>query len=415
MTDANGCSFIPNAFIVGADVAAAVNNVTCPGLCNGSISLTPSFGTPTYTYNWNNAATSSQINNLCPGNYCVTITDGGGSTRDTCFIITQPNPLNITATIVNDPDSNNVGAIDLNVTGGLLPITYLWSPGNANTQDLINLRPGLYCVTITYGTVCTADTCLTVAGDGISLNLVATQYGNFQTSCFGDCDGEITSVVSGGVAPYSYQWSNGGPVTADRDNLCAGTYSVTVTDASGTTAVQTRVIASPPQIVVTATKTLPSSTGASDGQISIVVSGGVPGYTYQWAPVSGNTSVLTNLSSGIYTVTVEDNSGCEVTSTISLLSGGVCYQGLSIITPNDDGKNDLFIILCSESIDNHLTIFNRYGGLVYETDNYANNWTGIDGDGDPLPDGGYHWVFEYTDGGGRQAARGTVVVLRTAD
>ncbi len=415
VTDAKGCEFIPNAFIVGADIAASINNVTCPGLCNGSINLSPSFGTGPYTYSWNPPSTAQNLSNLCAGTYCVTITATTGGSRDTCFTITQPNPLIVFADISDDPDSNCEGAIDLNVTGGILPITYQWSNG-ATSQDIINLCANQYCVTITYGSSCTLDTCFIVAGDGIGIIINTLNYGNFETSCFGECDGEITTQVSGGAAPYTFQWSNNGGTNPDRDNLCAGTYTVTVTDAAGVTSVATEVITSPPQININATETFPTSSSSSDGMISLVVSGGLPGYTYQWSPVSGSTAVLTALPAGIYTVTVTDNNQCTETLTIPLFDERFgCYKANSIITPNDDGKNDVFIIFCAESIVNHLSIFNRHGGLVYETDNYVNNWTGFDGDGDPLPDGGYHWVFEYTDGGGRQAARGTVVILRTAD
>jgi gliding motility-associated-like protein len=79
-------------------------------------------------------------------------------------------------------------------------------------------------------------------------------------------------------------------------------------------------------------------------------------------------------------------------------------------------KNDYFLITCVSDINNHLAIYNRYGGLVYETNNYANNWNGVDNDGELLPDGGYMWVLEliFPDGH-TQLLKGTVNLLRTAD
>lgn len=408
VTDANGCSFVPDAFIVGADIAGSVTNVTCPGQCNGSVNVTASFGVAPYTYVWSNGNTTSTASNLCAGNFCVTITDAGGINRDTCFNITQPNQLVVTANIINDPDSNGVGAIDMNVTGGVLPYTYIWS-NNATSQDLTNVGPGQYCVTITYNQTCTFDTCFLVAGSGIGISLT----GDFETTCFSECNGEILTTVAGGVAPYTYSWSNG-RTTPNITGLCPGTYTLTVTDATGTSSTITRVISSPPDIVINFTATDPTL-GSSDGMITTNVSGGVPPYTYSWSgPVVGSGSSLFDLPAGVYTLTVRDQVGCSKTIAIPL-GDGKCYKGMSIITPNDDGKNDLFVITCAQSVNNTLYIYNRYGGLVYEANNYANNWIGTDEDGDPLPDGGYHWVLQYTDVTGKQTAMGTVVILRTAD
>ncbi len=419
VTDSKGCTFIPDSYIVGADVVAAVTPVSCAGGSNGAINLSVSFGTPPYSYLWNTvpASITKDINNLKAGTYCVTITDSNSSTRDTCFTITQPPSLVVTATITHDVNENCNGAIDLNVTGGTLPYTYLWS-NNAVTQDIINLCAGQYCVTITHnGGACTFDTCFTVLAGGISVNLVALQYGNFQTSCNGICDGEITSVVTGGSEPFMYQWSNG-PTTPDLINLCQGVYSLTVTDAAGQTATATRTITSPPALNLTVITTDPTDFSSSDGAASVVVNGGVPNYTYQWTgPIQGNTAALNNLPAGNYQITVKDANQCEITREVPLFPDiGDCYKGIPVITPNSDGKNDYFIITCIFDGDNHLSIYNRYGGLVYETDNYTNNWTGVDGDNQPLPDGGYLWVLELTNTGGNiQILKGTVNLLRTAD
>jgi gliding motility-associated-like protein len=99
-----------------------------------------------------------------------------------------------------------------------------------------------------------------------------------------------------------------------------------------------------------------------------------------------------------------------------VVSSDECFEGNKIITPNDDGKNDYFIITCVLNTDNHLFIFNRTGGLVYETNDYTNNWTGVDNDNQLLPDGGYMWVLEISDATGTPAVhKGVVYLLRTAD
>ena len=417
ITDSKGCTFVPDPFTVGGDLAAQVTHVTCAGDCNGSITLAPSFGCSPYTYLWNTVPpqTMPTIQNLCAGSYCVTITDCAGATRDSCFTVSQPLPLMVSASVTHDVNENCHGAIDLNVLGCTNPFSYLWSNG-ATSQDIINLCPDTYCVTITCGSNCTYDTCFTVSGN-IGVSLDVTQYGNFQTSCAGVCDAQIHSVVTGGNQPITYAWSNGN-VTPDLLNVCAGIYSLTITDASGNTASATTTITSPPGLVFTSIVSLPTDIASSDGAISIIATGGVPPYTYEWSgPVSGILpSSLNNLPSGSYTITVTDANGCEYTDYIELLADGKCYQANKIITPNSDGKNDFFLIQCALGVDNHLAIFNRFGGLVYETDDYVNNWAGVDQDNQPVPDGGYLWVLEIRNSTGiPQIVKGTVNVLRTAD
>jgi gliding motility-associated-like protein len=420
VTDNFGCTFIPDEYVVGAEVSAAVTNVSCNGGSDGAINLSVSFGTGPYTYVWNTTpvSTAEDINNLSARQYCVTITDNTGSTRDTCFTVTQPSPLNVTATITHDVNENCGGAIDMNITGGTMPYAYQWStPPGGTSQDLTQLCAGQYCVTITYGNECTLDTCFNVFAGGIGVVLVATQYGNYQTSCPGVCDGEITSQLVGG-GTVTYLWSNGA-TTADLDNLCAGTYTVTVTDQSGQTATASIVLSAPPPFALAYIKTNPSDYITSDGAISVVVNGGTPPYSYQWTgPATGNTAALNNVPAGTYTVEVTDANGCEIRDSEQLLPDVdvPCYSGISVITPNSDGANDYFIIACILDFENHLYIFNRQGGMVYETDDYQNTWTGVDQDGEALPDGGYLWVLEVIrQDGSKELIKGTVNLLRTAD
>ncbi|MEO5907404.1 MAG: gliding motility-associated C-terminal domain-containing protein, partial [Saprospiraceae bacterium] len=307
------------------------------------------------------------------------------------------------------------GAIDLNITGSLMPYTFQWSnpPGSTNS-DIINLCEGEYCVTITHNAVCTYDTCFTVfAGNiGVSLNAV-------NISCNGNdmCDGEITAVVTGGVAPFTYIWSNG-ETTPKITNLCAGIYGLTVTDATGNSTVGTRTITSPPALTLNFIETFPTDFTTNNGAITVIVNGGVPNYTFLWTgPVSGNTASLNNLPPGAYHILVTDANCCQIASNRTLLPDGVpCFIANKLITPNDDGKNDYLIITCIDNLDNHLFIFNRNGGLVYDVANYTNNWNGVDEDNEPVADGGYLWVLEYEDLNGiNQVLKGTINVLRTAD
>ncbi len=414
VTDSEGCTFV-SSFVVGGDLAAQITHISCAGICNGSISLTSAFGTAPYAYLWSHGPTTPTINGLCAGTYCVTVTDNIGATRDSCFVVNLQSgtPLNVTATIIHDVNENCQGAIDLNVTGSLMPYTFQWSnpPGSTNS-DIINLCEGEYCVTITHNAVCTFDTCFTVFSGDIGVALNASN-----PSCNGVCDGQITAVVSGGVAPFTYLWSNN-ETTQTISNLCAGIYGLTVTDATGNSTVGTRTLTSPPPLVLNFIETDPTDFTTNDGAISVIVNGGTPFYTFQWTgTVSDSTASLNNLPAGTYNIRVTDANGCQATSNRTLVPVGTkCFIGNKLITPNDDGFNDYFILTCIDNLDNHLYIFNRNGGLVYDAENYTNNWNGVDEDNEPVADGGYLWVLEYTDLNGiNQVLKGAVNVLRTAD
>jgi len=422
ITDNNGCTFVPDPFIVGADISAVVTKVTCNGLCNGTITLAePTWGTTPYTYLWNTtpAQTTKNLINLCAGTYCVTITDNVGSTRDSCFVVMQPNALILSATVTPDANMNCGGAIDLNVTGGTLPYGYSWTGPNgytSNMQDIIGLCSGQYCVTVTDGNGCTATNCYSVFTGAFNVSLSAQPHNGFQISCNGVCDGVITSTISGGTPPITYHWSTNGS-TPNLNNVCAGTYGLTVTDANGQTATASIVMNEPPALSLDLTVTDPSFPGAADGSASVLVTGGVPTYTYAWSgQVPGNTASINNLQAGSYPVVVTDANGCQGNATAFVgIAGPLCFKGMSVFTPNSDGKNDFFVITCVVA-PNHLYIFNRQGGLIYETDNYQNNWIGVDKDDEAVPDGSYLWVLEeYGANGAIQLYKGTVILLRTAD
>lgn len=419
ITDNKGCQFVPDPFEVGADLDAVITHITCPGDQNGAINLSLAFGTPPYNYQWSNSLPPNQNQTgLSAGTYCVTVTESGGSTRDACFTVNVTNlPPTVTATITNDVNENCQGAIDLNVVGGTQPFSYSWS-NQQTTQDITGLCGGQYCVTITYGQGCALDTCFALAAGNLGVSLTALQYGSYQVSCANNCDGSITATPLGGTPPFNFAWSGGGSSNM-LDDLCAGNYSVTVTDAGGRTATAVITLNAPPSFSLSYITTNPTDYLSSNGAISVVVNGGTPPFTYAWSgPASGNTAALNNVPAGTYTIKVTDGNGCSISETRQLLplDGIDCFTAISVITPNSDGYNDYFTITCVYDFPNHLRIFNRAGALVFEVRDYQNNWSGTGKNNEPLPDGGYMWVLEFDrPNGTTDIRRGTVTLLRTAD
>lgn len=132
--------------------------------------------------------------------------------------------------------------------------------------------------------------------------------------CFNQRGGSITLTVSGGSAPYTYQWSNS-PVTKDLTNLYAGTYSVVVTDANGCKGTQSFTVAQPAEVQVSTILVDPTCSNSANGSITPTATGGTGPYTYQ---IEGGSANFSGLGAGTYMVRATDSRGCIGWSTVTL-------------------------------------------------------------------------------------------------
>ncbi|RMG95458.1 MAG: tandem-95 repeat protein, partial [Chloroflexi bacterium] len=293
-----------------------ITDVSCNGSSDGSIDLTVSGGTPPYSYLWSNSATTEDLTGLSSGSYTVTVTDANGCTATlvSAVVIDEPSAIQLTA-VASDASCNgsNDGSIDLTVSGGTPPYSYLWS-NSATTEDLTGLSAGSYTVTVTDANGCTASTTLTV-GQSSSLSLTGVVS---DALCKESNDGSIDLTISGGIMPYNILWSNGA-TTEDISNLFAGVYTVVVTDSVGCVDSASFTVNEPDLIVITLT-TLQhvSCFGSNDGAVEISVTGGVPPYSYLWS-TGDTTPGISGLSPGTYSLTVTDANNCQksITTTIN--------------------------------------------------------------------------------------------------
>ena len=256
------------------------------------------------------------------------------------YIINQGVGISINETGVSVTDAscaNNDGSlVGFSIVGGTPPMSYDYNQIPNPTVDLLNATPGTYVFTVTDSNGCSASSLSyqilsTVAS--LNLNVSATD-----ASCFALCDGTLDVSVSGGLAPYSFQWSNG--VTGSlATNICSGTYSVTVTDANNCEGISTGTILEPSSIVNTISLTEPSC-GLSNGMAEITgTTGGIAPYTYQWS--NGNTSTAADsLLAGVYVVNVQDDNGCNVSETVNMTSANAPLITASLTSPSCNGNTD---------------------------------------------------------------------------
>src|SRR5690606_3499144 len=192
------------------------------------------------------------------------------------------------------------GTVDLTVTGGTAPYTYVWS-NTATTEDMIGLAAGTYDVTVTDVNGCTATASATVTEPTV---LMASLSSQTNIACNGGTTGSATITVTGGTAPYTYTWSNGA-TTATITNVVAGTYNVTVTDANGCTDTASVTLTEPTALSASAIATNVSCNGGSNGTVDLNVTGGTAPYTYVWSNTA-TTEDMVGLTAGTYDVTVTD-------------------------------------------------------------------------------------------------------------
>jgi hypothetical protein len=320
----HGLAFAPGTISPTA-LAAAVTptNVTCGGGSNGSVSTSVSGGTTPYTYNWSNSATTQNLSNVQTGTYSVTVNDAGGCSASASATISQPLPIAAT------PTSTAVtcygaatGAISLTVSGGSGSYTYSWTNGSTS-QNLSAVNAGPYSVTVTDGHNCTSTATASIT-QPVAISIVPTVT---NLPCTGGANtGAVNIVVTGGTGADTYLWSSGA-TTESLTGLNAGTFTVTVTDASHCTATLTSFVSQSGSVNLTAAVTNVTCFGLSNGSISVTVTGGTPSYNYTWA--GGTGSSVSSLAAGSYTVTVTDQGGCTLINSISVSQPAALVASLS--------------------------------------------------------------------------------------
>ena len=318
VTGANGCTSEATAVVVlddtppGADLAVS-GNLNCN---NSSVNITASSNTPgTFLgHEWTlpDGTTVSTGNNpilaaAAPGSYSVVITNTENGCTSTADIAVIENP-DVTAAVTASGNVSCFGAADgtasANGGGGNGSYSYEWNIGET-TASVSGLGAGTYTVTVTDGEQCTATATVTITEPPLlEANASATpQMAN------GSSDGTAAANPSGGTPNYTYNWSNG-EMTASITGLLPGSYTVTVTDENGCTAVSIATVnAYNCTIDADVDATDVTCFDQNDGMATAVTISGQAPFTYAWSTGESTMSV-SDLSPGIYTVTVTDDANC---------------------------------------------------------------------------------------------------------
>ncbi len=342
ITDDAGCAAIATATITQDPTftiqSNIINQAACPGMCDGSASVTPVGGAMPFTYTWSNGATTSAVDMLCEGINSVTIVDADGCINSTEINIIPDEIFDIQTNIIATPTCSGVcnGSISAMPVGGTMPFTFVWSNGTT-TSTIDMLCEGLNSVTITDANGCTNSAEINMIPDeifDIQLDILATP------TCLEVCNGSVSAMPSNGTPPLTYLWSNG-ETTSTTNMLCEGINSVTITDTDGcTNSAEIDLIANEIFDIQTNIIADVTCTGACTGSASAMPTGGAMPFTYTWSN-GAMTSTISNLCTGDYNVTITDADGCENTAQITINGSSVfMFTGIASTPVSCFGGDD---------------------------------------------------------------------------
>ncbi len=361
VTDANGCTTVNSSNCAGFKIDSLL---TTDALCYGSLGsvcANISGGQLPYVYSWQNGA-NTQCTDFEAGTWSIIVSDANNCTVQESFTINEPAPL-----VMDSFYSEGVSCYGMS-NGGICvfvqsPLLCYWGTGGISGNCPGNLAAGTYSFVLTDSMGCSSDSISIVVTEPAPI--VVDSIITTDVTCNGANNGSACIYVSGGTpgsgfSPgYMFGWMTGYTeqdyFSCHQNNLSAGNYGITISDANGCIAVEAITINEPaPLVIDNIVTTDVSCYGGNDGSICVYISGGSIA-TYLWSNgISGSSPpmmgglCIENLDSGPYGVAVTDVNGCSVTSNTITVSDAP--QNVPCVWPGDtdnDGiadNNDLLPI-----------------------------------------------------------------------
>ncbi len=315
ITDAKGCAITRTVTVPGFQINTTQTDLLCNGATNGQAAVTATDGIAPYSYAWSTGQTTPAINGLRAGSYTIAVTGADGCTLTRTVVIAQPAALAATVATTDAACAAAAnGTATVNVTGGVAPYTYRWNTTPVQTTSAVSgLRGGVYSVVVKDANNCSATLSVGI-GTGAGVSGTFSQI--VLPACFGNANGSVVFTPSGGIAPYTYNWSNG-QTSATATGLTAGTYTIAGADNVGCTFRDTITLTQPAALTATATGADVSCFGGNNGTATVTAGGGTMPYSYSWNTTpTKTTATLTRLISGNYTATITDAKGCTQSATV---------------------------------------------------------------------------------------------------
>jgi gliding motility-associated-like protein len=343
----------------------------CTAGGTGSITLNPINGVGTYHYLWNDGSTAQDRDNLPIGKYYVTITDDNGCPKEDSAFINEPKDLQVTAVVEKDIDCyGDEGIVTLEILNARGNLNYQYA-ADGSAFDPQRAAAGSYAIRVTDDFQCSGTA-------NVILNLPAKM--NFaratvtDLNCYNAGNGVISLEMSGGMEPYTYNWSNR-MTTPTVNNLRAGEYDVNIFDARHCRIDSSFTVTQPAKIVIHTETTDAYCPEFPDGKIVAWADGGNAPYIYEWKELNSHLPNMDEVSSGFYTLEVTDDNQCVETAIATVgFRQNDCVDIPNVFSPNGDGANDRWEIFAGDpaSTATPYTLGDIYPEAIVEV--YSASW-----------------------------------------
>ena len=438
VTNEEGCTSPPSANAVINSVAGSPAMpefaVTDPSCTSTTGTITVTSATAGLTFSLDGAAfipyPADGFTSMTSGTHTLTAQNGAGCISPVAYVVVsgQPNIKDEYSTELSDFNGFNVscmgqsnGYIQINTMGDPAQFKYSWSGPTGFTssnKDISGLVAGEYTVIISDKNSCTVSETFTLTEPGqLSMTIIPSFSfdGAYNIDCAGSTAASVSVEATNTTGVVSYLWSDGGTGNY-RTDLKAGNYGIVLTDANNCQLTSDVTLTEPKPIKLSIEViTQPFCPERPDGSLGLTVSGGIPGgdnsYTYLWSDNS-TTQNITNIPAGSYNVTVTDNNSCSVSASVILSAEQeTCLIINDAISPNGDLVNDVWNIGNTDLYpDMVVTIYNRWGQLLWRSaPGYPVPWDGKSS-GDNLPIDSYHYVIDLHNG--MKLLIGNVTIVR---
>lgn len=335
VSDTAGCIKSDTAILIDSRM-----NITFdlfPSTCGNTNAYMHSYANGAYspTYSWNGpggfTSSNQSIFNLVPGVYTLTVTDTVCPTDIDSITVAPSNGISVTHTINNNVSCNGKydGSATIVINGAGPGANIYWSNGETNLTA-INLVAGYTFVQVTDSLQCIGIDSVFITEPPVLMDSLSFT----EPSC-GLNNGNISTNVTGGTAPYSYFWNTGN--TANNLNgIVAGIYMVDVTDANGCTVSDIATIGTAGGPTISPTVTDITCYNADNGTISVSLSGGTAPYTIYWTDMDSSYTTLnrTNLQAGPYDLVVADVNGCQTIFSTTINEPYPIYIDMNTTSPS---------------------------------------------------------------------------------
>ena len=415
VTDANGTNTsTQNVNVTPGPTVTASPNVT---ICGGGSTTISASGAN--AYQWDNGlgiGASHTVSPTVTTTYNVVGVDlaGCAGTASVTITVSGVGPTLQMSSVDATCFGTATGQASVVATGSG-PFNYAWTPTGGNGATANNVFPGNYTVSVTDAQGCVSTGSVTV---GSPTQIVPA--GSVTNTDCNTNNGSILVNPTGGVGPYSFAWSPGGSTNQLLNNVGAGNYQVNVTDANNCSISANFTVGLNDNFLVSIDPASSTIQYQESVTLDVTVVPAIPGATYSWTPSAGlncddcASPIANPIVNTTYTVTVTAPNGCSQTAQATVNVQLPCGDAFmpTIFSPNADERNDALCLLGSCIQTMTYSIYNRWGELVFTSDNQSECWDGTFR-GKPAPVGVYAYKLQYTlTDGTIKAESGNITLVR---